>query len=319
MGDDWPGLVRLPNSKSKRQAFRSRAKKCVSMIEERPEVLTDRRLVGVVCRKDRPEIEPIARKVVDFLQSQRINVCMDTGSCQGVSNGIERTEISEMDVDFVVTIGGDGTILYALSQLKDRQTPLFCINRGTVGFLTETGPETAVSHLQKAINNECVIEQNVNIDSGAGDRSFDHALNEVYVVSATPGRLLTFLVYLDGIRVDFGRADGAMVATPTGSTAYALAAGGSILTPGVHGLIFVPVCPPRFELKSLVIPDDSLIEIELVKQNAPGLAVIDGQSRWAVEPKETVWARKAEGVTRFIRQHDNYYDRLNTRLVPRTL
>ena len=77
--------------------------------------------------------------------------------------------------------------------------------------------------------------------------------------------------------------------------------------------------PPRFELKSVVIPDDITIELELVKPEAPGLAVIDGQTRWDIEPEEKVWVRKAEGVTRFIRLYDNYWDRINTRLVPRTL
>lgn len=164
-----------------------------------------------------------------------------------------------------------------------------------------------------------MIEHNVNIISGVGDKQFEEALNEVYVVSKVPGRLLTFQVFLDGVQVDYGRADGAMLATPVGSSAYALAAGGSILAPNVNGLIFVPVCPPRFELKSIVIPDRSTLELELVKPGVPGLAIIDGQKRRDVEPLNTVWMKKSETVTKFIRLYDNYYDRLNTRLVPRTL
>jgi NAD+ kinase len=224
-----------------------------------------------------------------------------------------------MDPDFVVTIGGDGTILYTLSTLKDRETPLFCINRGTVGFLTESDIESSIPALEKVLENDCIIEHSVNISSGVGDRVFEDALNEVYVVSKIPGRLLTFHVFLDGVEVDYGRADGAMLATPVGSSAYALAAGGSILAPSVNGLIFVPVCPPRFELKSIVIPDTSTLELKLVKPGASGLAIIDGQTRWDVEPLDTVWMKKTEVVSKFIRLYDNYYDRLNTRLVPRTL
>jgi NAD+ kinase len=126
-------------------------------------------------------------------------------------------------------------------------------------------------------------------------------------------------VYVDGVEIDSGRADGAMLATPVGSSAYSLAAGGSILAPNVNGLIFVPVCPPRFELKSVVVPDSATVEIELVKPGVPALAVIDGQTRWEIAPQETVWMKKSEGVCRFIRLYDNYYDRLNTRLVPRIL
>jgi NAD+ kinase len=244
---------------------------------------------------------------------------VDPGSCNIKIDKVEPTPIEEMDADFVVTIGGDGTILYSLSTLKNRETPLFCINRGFVGFLTEADTESAIPALEKVLEGECVIETNVNLSSGVGDRVFEEALNEVYVVSRTPGRLLTFQVFLDGVQVDYGRADGAMVSTPVGSSAYALAAGGSILAPDVNGLIFVPVCPPRFELKSIVIPDSSTLELELVKSVAPGLVIIDGQSQWEVEPLETVWIKKSETVSRFIRLYDNYYDRLNTRLVPRTL
>ena len=272
-----------------------------------------------MCKPGRTEIERIADRIAQLLISHDINIQIDPGSCHVEQDSVVPTPIEDMDVDFVVTIGGDGTILYTLSKLKDRATPIFCVNRGTVGFLTETGTTTAFSALEKVIAGECVIETNTNISSGVGDNVFPDALNEVYVVSKIPGRLLTLQIFLDDVRIDYGRADGAMLATPSGSTAYALAAGGSILAPDVNGLIFVPVCPPRFELKSIVIPDTSILEMELVKKGASGLAVIDGQTRWDIEPHDKIWLKKSEAVTKFIRLYDNYYDRLNTRLIPRTL
>ncbi len=287
------------------------------MIEENPQIVTDRRTVGLVCKPDRPEIEPIANQVAEFLISNNLNVQVDPGSCSVLDKRAQPTLIEEMDVDFVVTIGGDGTILYTLSTLKVRETPLFCINRGTVGFLTESDTESALTALGKVLEGDCVIERNINISSGVGERKFEDALNEVYVVSKIPGRLLSMQVFVDGVEIDSGRADGAMLATPVGSSAYSLAAGGSILAPNVNGLIFVPVCPPRFELKSVVVPDSATVEIELVKPGVSALAVIDGQTRWEIAPHETVWMKKSEGVSRFIRLYDNYYDRLNTRLVPR--
>jgi len=265
------------------------------------------------------EIERVADRIAQLLISRDINIQIDPGSCNVSQDKVVLTPIEEMDVDFVITIGGDGTILYTLSKLKERSTPIFCVNRGTVGFLTETGTTTAFDALEKILENECIIESNTNISSGVDDQVFPDALNEVYVVSKIPGRLLTMQIFLDDVRIDYGRADGAMLATPSGSTAYALAAGGSILAPDVNGLIFVPVCPPRFELKSIVIPDHATLEIELVKAGAAGLAVIDGQTRWDIEPHDRIWLKKSESVTKFIRLYDNYYDRLNTRLIPRTL
>jgi len=289
------------------------------VIEENPEILTKRKAVGLVCRPDRPEIEEIANQIAEYLLSCELEVHVDPGSCNVLHSDVQQTAINEMDVDFVVTVGGDGTILYTLSTLKDREIPLFCINRGTVGFLTETDTESAITALNDVLTNECVIEHNVNISSGVGERIFEDALNEVYVVSKIPGRLLSMQVYVDGVEIDSGRADGAMLATPVGSSAYALAAGGSILAPNVNGLIFVPVCPPRFELKAVVVPDSATVEIELVKPGVSAYAVIDGQTRWEIAPHETVWMKKSEGVSKFIRLYDNYYDRLNTRLVPRVL
>lgn len=289
------------------------------MIHQNPQILSNKRTVGLVCKPGRTEIERIADRIAQLLISHDINIQIDPGSCHVEQDSVVPTPIEDMDVDFVVTIGGDGTILYTLSKLKDRATPIFCVNRGTVGFLTETGTTTAFSALEKVIAGECVIETNTNISSGVGDNVFPDALNEVYVVSKIPGRLLTLQIFLDDVRIDYGRADGAMLATPSGSTAYALAAGGSILAPDVNGLIFVPVCPPRFELKSIVIPDTSILEMELVKKGASGLAVIDGQTRWDIEPHDKIWLKKSEAVTKFIRLYDNYYDRLNTRLIPRTL
>ncbi len=287
-------------------------------IETNPQILSEKRTVGLVCKPGRKEIEKTASLLVDVLTRRNIKVLVDRGSCPSTHKHVDVVDIEDMDVDFVITVGGDGTILYTLYRLPSRQIPLFCVNKGTVGFMTETSTRYAQNALNKVLDNDCIIENNINLASGTEDVRFEDALNEVYVVSRIPGRLLTFDVRVDGIQVDFGRADGAMVATPTGSSAYALAAGGSILTPRVHGIIFVPVCPPRFELKSMVFPDDGVIELELVKKGAQGLAVIDGQTNYEVEHGGIVWVKKSDGVSRFIRLSDNYYHRLNTRLVPRT-
>jgi NAD+ kinase len=287
-------------------------------IETNPQILSDKCAVGLVCKPGRKDIEDTANLLVDILLRRNIRVCVDKASCPSTHKRVEVTDIADMDVDFVITIGGDGTILYTLYRLPDRRVPLFCINKGYVGFMTESSTDHAANDLKEILENNCIVESSINLTSGVGDRVFDDALNEVYIVSKTPGRLLTFDVRVDSIQVDFGRADGAMIATPNGSTAYALAAGGSVLTPRVQGLIFVPVCSPRFELKAMVIPDDAKIELELVKEETPGLAVIDGQTNHRVDPGETVWVKKSAEMTRFIRLTDNYYHRLNTRLIPRT-
>jgi len=286
------------------------------MIEEKPQILSKRRAVGLVCRAGRAEADQLGQDIVDFLLDRNIEVQICPGSCNVDDSRASPTPVDKMDVDFMTLIGGDGTILDTLSKLRDKETPLFCINMGTVGFMTESDVASALSALEKVLSRDCIIERCTNLSSGIGDRIFRDALNEVYVASSIHGRLLTFDIYLDGTNISFGRADGVMVATPSGSTAYALSAGGSILSPSLGAFIVVPVCPPRSELRPLVVPDYCHVEIELVKPEALGTVVIDGQAQWDVQPLERVWVKKSEGVTRFIRLYDNYYDRLRTRLVP---
>lgn len=285
------------------------------MIEERPRILTERRVVGLVWKPGRVEGEKLAEQVAQFLISRGIDVRVDSSSGSLKNQKAAATAIEDMDVDFVIPIGGDGTVLYTLSRLRNRSTPLFCINLGTIGFMTESDSATALPSLQKIIEGECIIERCINLSSGVEKTRFEDALNEVYVTSQIHGRMLTFKTYIDGVHVSHGRADGIMASTPSGSSAYALSAGGSILSPSVRALIVVPVCPPMSELRPMVVPDNSLIEIELVKPGATGVVVIDGQTQSDVNPHDKVWVKKAKGVTRFIRMYDSYYDRLRSRLV----
>ena len=127
------------------------------MIEANPQILSDRKKVGLVCKPGRLEIERIADRIAEFLADNEVEVLVDKGSCHTAHPRATPTLIEEMDVDFVVTIGGDGTILYTLSRLANRETPLFCVNRGNVGFMTESSTTTAIGFLEKILRNECVI------------------------------------------------------------------------------------------------------------------------------------------------------------------
>jgi len=143
----------------------------LSLIVEKPQILTDKRSVGLVCKPGRPEADQAANRIAEFMGSHNIRVMVDPGSCGVSTERGDPTPIEEMDVDFVITVGGDGTILYTLSRMNDRETPLFCVNRGSVGFLTETSTTTAITALEKVIKDECVIEQNVNMHQASASDS----------------------------------------------------------------------------------------------------------------------------------------------------
>ena len=155
------------------------------MLEENPQILSEKRTVGLVCKPERPLMGKIASQLVDTLVSLNVDVQVDKGSCDVIHQKAEPTAIEDMDVDFVITIGGDGTSLYTLTQLKDREMPLFCVNRGTVGFMTEASTTAANGSLKRILDNDCIIESVVNLSSGVGDTVFEDARELINKINKT--------------------------------------------------------------------------------------------------------------------------------------
>jgi len=267
----------------------------------------------IVCRPG-PRIGDYARRIANFLIDRKIEVYATPDSCPALSEFIIESQIHELEPDFVVTVGGDGTVLYTLSKLKRRDIPLFCINRGSFGFMTETDLDNAIPVLEKVLSGNYWIDEAMNLSSGFGDQIFADAQNEVMVHSAKPGKIMTFDIFLDSVLIERGRADGVIISTPTGSTAYALSAGGSILDPRLNAIIVVPICSPLLELRPIVVPGDSSIEIKITKPHGEGLVVIDGQVSYNIPPLSTVWIKKSKIKTRFIRSVTTFYDRFRTKI-----
>ncbi len=267
----------------------------------------------IVCRPG-PRIGDYARRIANFLLEQNIEVYSTNESCSALSEFLIDKKMGELEPDFVITVGGDGTVLYTLSRLKRRNIPLFCINRGSFGFMTETDLDNAIPVLKKVLAGNYWIDEAMNLSSGSGDRIFADAQNEVMVHSAKPGKIMTFDIFLDSVLIERGRADGVIVSTPTGSTAYALSAGGSILDPRLNTMIVVPICSPLLELRPIVVPADSTIEIKITKPHGDGIVVIDGQVSYDIPPLSTVWIKKSKIKTRFIRSVTTFYDRFRTKI-----
>ncbi len=174
--------------------------------------------------------------------------------------------------DFIVSIGGDGTIL-ALLQFLKVCPPIFGVNTGKVGLLTHSNPQNFEEKLKKAIRS-FEIEQFPRISCISSENEF-LALNEVVLVNEKPAKLMTVKVKIDGILADEIRCDGMIVATQIGSTGYAFSSGGPIIEPYLDSLIVVPIAPFRFGWKPIVIRSDRMVELE---SSSMGIVVVDGQS-----------------------------------------
>jgi NAD+ kinase len=270
---------------------------------------------GVISRTDRPYAIEVTRNLLEILHKKDIKVSVETDTALALELEDYNTDISELEGDFVVTIGGDGTILRTAMDMKNPDTPLLGINLGRRGFLSEIGVPEMEWAVNKILNADYEIEENMKVSSRCLelDDMFPDALNEVLIASSLPSKMLLMGLSVDGEHLLDVQADGAIVSTPAGSTAYNMSAGGSVITPSVNAMSLTAICPYSY-FKSIVLPPDSTITIELLKPKADALVIIDGRTYTAIKPQSTVEVFLSPNKTRFIR-FKPFYSRLRKRIV----
>ena len=269
---------------------------------------------------ERSVMEP-ARQVLTHLRKRGITVLAAITS-DPTRELADATHVDEREVakraDLVIAIGGDGTLLHAARNVAARNVPLVGINRGRLGFLTDVTPE----HLREALNailaGKYLAERRLTLAAQLGKRAkgSSFALNDVVLQKGDTGRLLDFTTEVDGVYVNTHRGDGLIVATPTGSTAYALSCGGPIIQPNVDALVMVPICPHTLSDRPLVLPSSS--EIRVTLDNAGGSeahVVCDGESvaRMAAGDVLTISLAK-QPITLLHPREYNYYELLRSKL-----
>ena len=269
---------------------------------------------------ERSVMEP-ARQVLTHLRKRGITVLAAITS-DPTRELAEATHVDEREVakraDLVIAIGGDGTLLHAARNVAARNVPLVGINRGRLGFLTDVTPE----HLREALNailaGKYLAERRLTLAAQLGKRAkgSSFALNDVVLQKGDTGRLLDFTTEVDNVYVNTHRGDGLIVATPTGSTAYALSCGGPIIQPNVDALVMVPICPHTLSDRPLVLPSSS--EIRVTLDNAGGSeahVVCDGESvaRMAAGDVLTISLAK-QPITLLHPREYNYYELIRSKL-----
>jgi NAD+ kinase len=220
-------------------------------------------------------------------------------------------------IDALVVLGGDGTFLLGASLVSDQGVPLFGVNLGSLGFITHYARGEAASALAEACRGKLGIEERlrlaVTIGSPAGVLASRSAVNDAVLTQRALARLLDLEVSLDGAAIATYKADGLIVSTPTGSTAYTLAAGGPILTPDVQALTLTPICPHMLTHRPLVLPPDARLRIKNVS-GGPVTLTVDGQ--WGHELADGSWidVRKADQPLRMFRSPTPFFGILRQKL-----
>ena len=270
---------------------------------------------GVISRPDDEKALDIARDIAKYLVDRGIDVQMETETALGMDNPGGNTDLGEMSPDFMVTVGGDGTILRSAMQMQEPSTPILGVNKGSRGFLTEVDPGNVNDALDRVLNDDYWIESCIKLSSRHLEtgKVFPDSLNEVLLASSMPSKAIDVRIKANGEPLIDIQSDGVMASTPVGSTAYNLSAGGSILHPELKNVILTAISPYSY-FRSIVIPDNSTITMELLKPKAEGMVIIDGRDYTATKLPTTIEIRVSEHQARFIRFR-SFYERLERRLV----
>lgn len=233
-----------------------------------------------------------------------------------VQLGMEGTSVEGMErqkVDIIVSVGGDGTILRTIHRMNN-PLPILGINMGTLGFLVDVEPKDAVNTLEQ-LTEGFEIDERSRLKVLLNGKSLPPAINEVALITASPAKMIEFEIIVDGSLMEDFRADGVIIATSTGSTAYAMSAGGPIVDPRVDAIVLVPMAPFKLSSRPWVIPRDSTIEVKLKLPQKDALVVVDGQSTATISMSDSLVISKEETPARFVKVgKDGFFKKVKSKL-----
>jgi NAD+ kinase len=275
---------------------------------------------AVISRPGRPQVAEIMPDLLNWFMEHNYRVIVDEHTARYVSTQelVPRSAMGSRALDLVVVLGGDGTLLSAARITAAIDVPLLGVNLGSLGFLTEVPLQSLYSMLDAIAQGRAPIEQrtliNVEIHRDGVVRGSYLVFNDA-VVNKTPlARLNTYDLYVDKTFVSGYRADGMIIATPTGSTAYSLSAGGPVLMPSVRALVITPVAPHSLTHRPLVVPDSSEIEILLRSEEEVAYLSLDGQPGLDLRDGDRVRCRRSEHMVSLFRTGTDFFTVLRSKM-----
>ena len=277
--------------------------------------------VGVIAKPRRLEAgEEIIRSLKAWLEEKGVEVFLDRDTAAMIheDSSYQKSDIPSQ-VKMIIVLGGDGTLISVARLVEGLDIPILGVNVGGLGFLTEVTLEELYSLLERVLAGDYVIDRRILLNTHIhrqGERITQYSVvNDVVVNKGALARIIELEVYINQQYVTTFRADGLIVSTPTGSTAYSLAAGGPIVYPAMGALILTPISPHTLTHRPIVIPDDVKIEVILNVDQVDVHATLDGQVGFALKYQDVVEIRKSNNNVPLIRSNSrSYYHILRTKL-----
>lgn len=275
--------------------------------------------IGIICKAGRPEPLEILKGFLPWLNNKGLEIFLDieTASILNIK-GYSRSEIP-LHAEMVTVLGGDGTILNVARLVCEKGIPILGVNLGGLGFITEIQRDDLYEAMEKTLSGESAIEERMMLTAPIhrhGERIAEYTvLNDVVINKGVLARIIDLETYINKTYVTTFRADGLIVSTSTGSTAYSLSAGGPVLYPTLDSIVLTQICAHTLTNRPTVLPDDVLIEIKLKSPSEDVFLTLDGQVGFSLRKEDVVEVKRSPFKTRLLIPFErDYFQVLRTKL-----
>ncbi len=261
----------------------------------------------------------IVDRIFNFYQNKDVRLVMPaTEARQYRKDEYGLPCVERVHVDMALSIGGDGTLLGVCRRFGDQSVPVCGINLGTLGFLADIEPRELESRLGKILAGQYRVEQRLLLSgyvrNELGEKFLGNAINDVVIAKGGVARMLRLGLYINKTHLMDYKADGLIVSSPTGSTAYSLSAGGPILNPNIRALLLTPICAHTFQMRPLIVNEDEEVLIKISSMQDV-IVTLDGQVSHKIQPNDDVIVRKSTATAHIVKFDDkNYYDVLKAKM-----
>ncbi|MDJ0651891.1 MAG: NAD(+)/NADH kinase [Simkaniaceae bacterium] len=270
--------------------------------------------IALFPKVDKDESKKIAARVIDFLSAHGISVVVEDDKAKM----FERPSLASADpesIDILITMGGDGSILRVAHQHSEFKAAILGINLGHLGFMADVQISEIIPCLEDLLKGRYIIQERIIIDGVSNRNTPFFAINDCVLHRAQNPSLVEIAIYVDDLLLNNFQADGVILATPTGSTAYSLAAGGPILSPEIDAFVLTPICPHTISYRPIVIPPHQDIRIEYVSKNQPIEFITDGLQHFEMSPGDHVILKKSSRTFKLIHlKRTDYFSTLRHKL-----
>ena len=273
----------------------------------------DIRTVLTVINSGKDDVQSVVRSITEFARSRNINVISMDFADHGRASKLP-------DVDLAISLGGDGTLLSCARMFAPRGVPILAVNMGEFGFITEVSKsellETWEAYLDGRLGESSRLMLSVAVSRDGREAASFIGLNEAVIGIKGISRMIRLKIFLSDAYMGRYRADGVIIATPTGSTAYSMAAGGPILHPEMDAFILTPICPFTLSNRPTVVPATEILRVDVEEpQKVETVLTIDGQETFLLRPRDSVYVRSAAQKARIVHtDRRTFYEVLRTKL-----